>query len=74
MNYLIYAVCNIGMSDLPHMYAQSLRAIGQGMKDIYIREITSVYVTINIKTMPSGELKEARNLRVKTTEIYREGY
>ena len=35
--------CNIGMSDLPDMYVQSLRAEG-----IHIRQITSAYVTTNM--------------------------
>ena len=35
--------CNIGISDLPDMYAQSPRAEG-----IHIRQITSAYVTTNM--------------------------
>ena len=48
--------CNIGMSDLPDMYAQSLGAAGpraEGIhigqaEGVHIRQITSAYVTINM--------------------------
>ena len=40
--------CNIGMSDLPDMYAQSPRAAGPRAEGIHIRQITSAYVTTNM--------------------------
>ena len=34
----------MGMSDLPDMYAQSLRATGPRAEGIHIRQITSAYM------------------------------
>ena len=68
LNQDICNSCNIGTSDLPDMYAQSLRAEG-----IHIRQITSAYVTTNSHlTSPSGELKsaQARNLRTENTSVF----
>ena len=40
--------CNIGISDLPDMYAQSPRAAGPRAEVIHMRQITSAYVTTNM--------------------------
>ena len=40
--------CNIGISDLPNMYAQTSRAAGPRAESIHIRQITSAYVTTNM--------------------------
>ena len=49
--HILLYVCNsynIGMSDLPDMYAQNLRAAGLKAEGIHIRQITSAYVTTNM--------------------------
>ena len=46
--YVVCNSCNIGTSDLPDMYAQSLRAAGPRAEGIHIRQITSAYVTTNM--------------------------
>ena len=38
----------MGTSDLPDMYAQSLRATGPRAKGIHIRQITSAHVTTDM--------------------------
>ena len=43
--YTLFNSCNMGMSDLPDMYAQSPRAAGPRAEGIYIRQITSAHVT-----------------------------
>ena len=69
----VYNSCNIGTSDLPDMYAQSLRVTGLRAEGIHIRQITPAYVTANMYvTSPSGELKSAQatNLWAKNTSIF----
>ena len=47
----IQAICNsrnMGISDLPDMYAQSLRAAGLRAEGIHIRQITSIDVTTDM--------------------------
>ena len=42
------AICNgynMGMRDLPDMYAQSLKAVGPSAEGIHIRQITNGHVT-----------------------------
>ena len=59
--YNIYYCCNIGTSDLPDMYAQSLRAVGPRAEGIHIRQITPAYVTANMYvTLHSGKLISAQ--------------
>ena len=41
---MLHISCNIGMSDLPDMYALSPRACGPRVLGIYIRQITRAYV------------------------------
>ena len=43
-----YNSCNMGTSDLPDMYAQSLRFTDLIAKGIHIRQITSAHVTTNM--------------------------
>ena len=38
----------MGMSDLPNMHAQSLRAAGQRADGIHTRQITGAHVTTNM--------------------------
>ena len=40
--------CNMDMSDLPDMYAQSPRATGPRADGIHIRQVTSAHVTTNM--------------------------
>ena len=40
--------CNMGMSDLPDMYALSLQACGPLRLGIHIRQITCAHVTTNM--------------------------
>ena len=40
----VFDSCNMGTSDLPDMYAQSLRAAGPRAEGIHIRQITSAHV------------------------------
>ena len=40
--------CNMGMRDLPDMYARSLRAAGPRAEGIHIRKILSAHVTTDI--------------------------
>ena len=44
---------NMGMSDLPDMYAQIPRAAGLRAEGIHIRPITCAHVTTNMKHLPS---------------------
>ena len=37
--------CNMGIRNLPDMYAQSPRATGLGDEDIHIRQIMNAHVT-----------------------------
>ena len=37
--------CNMGMRDLPDMYAQIPKAVGPGAEGIYIRQIMNGHVT-----------------------------
>ena len=46
-NVVIRNSCNMGISDLPDMYAQSPRAAGLRAECIHIRQITSAHVTTN---------------------------
>ena len=40
--------CNMGVRDLPYMYARSPRATGLRAEGIHIRQITSAHVTSNM--------------------------
>jgi len=65
--YLICS-CNMGMRDLPDMYAQSPRAIGPRDEGIHIRQITSTHVTSNMYHFCStGVHYQIVLLKLKTT-------
>ena len=43
----------MGLSDLPDMHTQSLRATGRKAEGIHIKQITSAHVTTNSYITPS---------------------
>ena len=54
--------CNMDMSDLPNMYAQSPRDAGPIAEGIHIRQITSAHVTTNIRNTFLPSCAQAKSL------------